>query len=194
MEKNKNKTKQKILDALDTIISSDGFEKVGVNIIASKAGVSKILIYRYFGSLDNLILEFLAYKDAFNSSTIIFPSGEDHKDYIKTIFHNQISQLRNDQLSQKLNRWELYTQNGIVDKMRLKRESQGVTLVTIISQLTKHTQTEVAALASILSTSISYLILLSQHCPIYNGIDLQTDKGWEQIKLGVDLIIDKCFE
>jgi hypothetical protein len=48
----------------------------------------------------------------------------------------------------------------------------------------------VVALASILSASISYLTLQEESCPVYNGIELQTDEGWKQITTGIDLIID----
>ena len=53
--KDKELTQEKILEAVDNIIANDGFERVGVNAIAQKAGVSKMLIYRYFGGLDELI-------------------------------------------------------------------------------------------------------------------------------------------
>ena len=46
--KDKELTQEKILEAVDSIIANDGFERVGVNAIAQKAGVSKMLIYRYF--------------------------------------------------------------------------------------------------------------------------------------------------
>ena len=46
------------------------------------------------------------------------------------------------------------------------------------------------AVASILSASISYLALIEDQCLTYNGISLQTDKGWNQIMQGVEMIID----
>lgn len=193
-EKDRSNTEQKLLAALENIIEEDGFEKLGVNAIASKAGVSKVLIYRYFGSVDNMILEFLSQKDFWINFSVEFPNGEDLKEFIKKMFRGQISQLREDKLSQRLHRWELSTNNSIIDKLRLKRESKGITLVTIVSQLSQHSQEEVAALATIMSASITYLTLLSESCPIYNGIDLQSDRGWEQIALGLDLLIDKWYE
>ena len=57
--KDKELTQEKILEAVDSIIVNDGFERVGVNAIAQNAGVSKMLIYRYFGGLDELIAQYL---------------------------------------------------------------------------------------------------------------------------------------
>ena len=47
----------------------------------------------------------------------------------------------------------------------------------MVSRLTGCSNSEVASLASILSASISYLTLIEDQCPTYNGIALQTDKG-----------------
>ena len=60
----------------------------------------------------------------------------------------------------------------------------------MISTLTGCPNTEVASLASILSASISYLTLIEDQCPTYNGICLQTDGGWNQIMQGVEIIVD----
>ena len=46
--KSREQTESKILEAVASIVESDGFEKLGINTIALKANVSKMLIYRYF--------------------------------------------------------------------------------------------------------------------------------------------------
>lgn len=190
-EKDRSATELKLLKALESIIIEDGFEKVGVNQIATKSGVSKILIYRYFGSLDNMIFEYLTKQDFWINTSLDIPDVANLKSYIKKIFNDQIHVLRTNKISLRLKRWELNSSNNTIDKIRLKRESKNVTLITLISHLGQHPQEEVAALASILGAAISHLVLLSENCPIYNGIDLQTDKGWDQIKLGIDLLIDR---
>ncbi|MDL2215127.1 TetR/AcrR family transcriptional regulator [Dysgonomonas sp. OttesenSCG-928-M03] len=192
-EKDRELTKKKLLNALGDTIINEGFEKLGVNNIASKAGVSKVLIYRYFGSLDDMIIEYLSENDFWISFSIDFPDNENLRDFIKRIFRDQITQLRNNEVITKLQRWELTKKNIIIDKVRLKREANGMGLVAIISQLSKSPQEEIAAIATILSASISYLVLLSENCPLYNGIDIQSDKGWEQISKGIDQLIDLWY-
>ena len=49
--KNREHTESRILEAVASIIESEGFEKLGINTIASKANVSKMLIYRYLVDL-----------------------------------------------------------------------------------------------------------------------------------------------
>ncbi|XOV74734.1 MAG: TetR/AcrR family transcriptional regulator [Phycisphaerales bacterium] len=44
-----------MIRAVGTLLARDGFQGMGVNALAREAGVDKVLIYRYFGSLDTLI-------------------------------------------------------------------------------------------------------------------------------------------
>ena len=50
-------TKARILGAVGVVLARDGFGAVGVNAIAKEAGVDKVLIYRYFGGLPELLRE-----------------------------------------------------------------------------------------------------------------------------------------
>ena len=188
--KNREKTEEKILEAVRSIIESEGFEKLGINTIALKANVSKILIYRYFGGLEGLIVKFVMQKDYWANADTIMINSHCVKDSIIKMFRNQIDQMRNDVILRRLYRWELSCYNTNIDQLRTKREENGCELIKMISALTGCPNTEVASLASILSASISYLTLIEDQCPTYNGICLQTDGGWNQIMQGVEIIVD----
>ena len=188
--KSREQTESKILEAVASIVESDGFEKLGINTIALKANVSKMLIYRYFGGLEELIARFIMQKDYWANTDTLILNPHSVGDSIKSMFRNQIEQLRNDVTLRRLCRWELSCHNASIDRLRDKREENGCDLIKVVSRLTGCSNSEVASLASILSASISYLTLIEDQCPTYNGIALQTDKGWEQIAQGVDMIVD----
>ena len=63
-------------------------------------------------------------------------------------------------------------------------------LVETVSKLSKHPQKETAAMASIITAAISYLALLEESCPVYNGLKLQEESGWMQLNEGINLLID----
>ncbi len=48
MKRNRRGTEQKIVQAVGTVLERDGFEKVGVNLVARTASVDKVLIYPTF--------------------------------------------------------------------------------------------------------------------------------------------------
>ena len=49
------RSETQLIEAVSTIITEEGFSKIGINKIARTAGCDKVLIYRYFGGLDGLI-------------------------------------------------------------------------------------------------------------------------------------------
>lgn len=61
--KNKEQTKQRLLDAVGHIIKTEGFVGLGVNKVARLAGSSKILIYRYFGDFEQMLKTYILGKD-----------------------------------------------------------------------------------------------------------------------------------
>ena len=188
--KNREQTEEKILEAVGSIIENQGFEKVGINAIATEAGVSKMLIYRYFGGIEELIAQYLIQKDYWANTDAAIINPEAVGDSIKSMFRRQVEQLRNDVTLRRLYRWELFTDNQNIRQLRNRREENGCRLIKMVSALTGCPDAQVAALASILSASISYLALLEGQCQSYNDICLQTDEGWNQLMQGIEMIID----
>ena len=188
--KNREQTEEKIFEAVGSIIENQGFEKVGINAIATEAGVSKMLIYRYFGGVEELIAQYLIQKDYWANTDVVIINPEAVGNSIKSMFRRQVEQLRNDITLRRLYRWELFTDNQNIRQLRNRREENGCRLIKMVSALTGCPDAQVAALASILSASISYLALLEDQCQSYNGICLQTDEGWNQLMQGIEMIID----
>lgn len=188
--KNRQATELTLIKAVDDIIEESGFEGLGINAVAAKAGVSKMLIYRYFNSLDGLIAAYIQQNDYWINFDEQLPDKEHVSAFIKQIFKNQIRQLREHYTLKRLYRWELITDNKIVRELRDTREEKGIWLVEAVSKLTKHPQRETAAVASIVTAAISYLALLEESCPVYNGLKIQEESGWEQLEEGINLLVD----
>lgn len=74
--KNKENTKRKLLDAVGEIIKKSGFNGLGVNKVAKLAGVSKILIYRYFGDFHQLIKAYVV-ENNFWTNNVTDPAGSE---------------------------------------------------------------------------------------------------------------------
>lgn len=188
--KNRELTEKKIIDAVERIIENQGFEKLGINAVASEAGVSKMLIYRYFGSLDELLAHYLMQKDYWANTDTTILEQANVGESIKNMFRKQIKQMRNDIMLKRLCRWELTADNDNIRTLQDRRERNGRDLIQMVVRLTGCSNAEVASLATILSASISYLVLMEEQTSTYNGIDLQSEEGWKQIMDGIGLMID----
>ena len=190
MMKDRETTEQKILDAVGSMIETDGFEALGINAVAQKAGVSKMLIYRYFGGLDQLIAKYILQHDYWVNTELPLHDISGVGACLKQMFREQIATLRSDMVLKRLHRWELTADNEVVRLLRERRETNGCELVRVVSRLTKSPCAEVAAMATLLSAAISYLTLIEEQNKVYNGIDLCSDEGWQQLATGIDQIID----
>lgn len=188
--KNRQATEMSLIKAVNDIIEESGFEGLGINAVATKAGVAKVLIYRYFDSLDGLIAAYIQQNDYWINFNEQLPDKTHISEFIKKAFKRQIVELRKSYTMKRLYRWELSTDNKIVRELRDKREKKGVWLVEAISKLTQHPQRETAAVATIISAAISYLALLEENCPVYNGLKIQAETGWEQLEDGINLLVD----
>ena len=193
-ERDREATERRLLDTIGKMIAEDGFEKIGINAIATQSNVSKILIYRYFGSVEGLMAAYIKQYDFWLNFPLEYPNREELPLFVKRMFQGQIEQLRNNPTLKRLYRWELSCNNDMIVKLREQREKVGVNLVKRVSELTGHPQNEIAVMASLLTASITYLVMLEDFCPIYNGIPLNENSGWEQINEGIELFINKVFQ
>jgi AcrR family transcriptional regulator len=55
MLRDRNQTERRLIDAVGHLIAEEGLAHVGINRVARRSGVNKVLIYRYFGGLDGLL-------------------------------------------------------------------------------------------------------------------------------------------
>ena len=193
-ERDRETTERRILDTIGQMISENGFEKIGINAVATQSGVSKILIYRYFGSVEGLMATYIRQHDFWINFPQELPERNKLPEYLKQMFRSQIEQLRSNPTLRRLHRWELSSDNEIIVKLREQRENAGMQRIKRISELTGYPLKELEVLASVLTASITYLVMLEEFCPVYNGIPLNNNSGWEQITQGIDSLIDKVFQ
>jgi AcrR family transcriptional regulator len=193
-EKGRKETERRLLEAVGSIVRTEGFKNVRINRVAEESGVSKVLIYRYFGDLEGLIGEFIKQKDFWISYPLAKIQIGELASFLKKMFRSQVKEMRENKELAELYRWEI-TENNQFTKMAEKpREENGLRLIALVRKLTKSRQSEVAAIATILSAAITYLVLFEDYCSEYNGIDLKSQKGWNQILKCVDKLIDLWIE
>ena len=192
-ERDRETTERRLLDTIGQMINESGFEKIGINAVANQSGVSKILIYRYFGSVEGLMAAYIRQHDFWINFPQELPDRNQLQAFLKNMFKEQIEQLRSNPTLKRLYRWELSSDNEMIVKLREQREKAGMQRLAKISELTGYPQEELAPLATLLTASITYLVMLEEFCPVYNGIPLNNDTGWRQIIQGIDTLIDKLL-
>ena len=150
-ERDRETTERRLLDTIGQMITESGFEKIGINAVASQSGVSKILIYRYFGSVEGLMAAYIRQHDFWINFPQELPDRNQLPAFLKNMFKEQIEQLRSNPTLKRLYRWELSSDNAIVMTLKEQREKAGMQRLTKISELTGYSLEELAPLATILT-------------------------------------------
>lgn len=189
-ERDREATERRLLDAVGGEICAGGFEKLGINAVAARAGVSKILIYRYFGSLEGLMAAYIRRYDFWINFAQEIPDRRELPAFLKKMFRDQIGQLRGNPTLKRLYRWELSSDNELIVQLRQQRERVGVERIREVCLRSGLPEEEIAVLATFLTASVTYLVLLGEFCPVYNGIPIGEDAGWERIGRGIDKLVD----
>lgn len=193
MIKDKEKTKEKILNALKTILSTHGFTKIGINLLAKEANIDKVLIYRYFGGLKELITDFAQNSDYWVKLNI--NENNISKESIKHHFLEIFSFLRENKLTQEILRWELSEQNELTEILAKQREEESVLNIDKIKTLLKISKNfDIEGIISILFGGIVFLLLRSKTINVFNGININSEEGFDRLKKSLIFIIDAVIE
>jgi len=181
------KTEQRMIRAVGLVLARDGFRALGVNAVAREAGVDKVLIYRYFGGLPDLVAAYGRAGDFWPSLEEMTASGEGAFEALPAqtrlmlVFRNFAEALRRRPITLEILAWEMVERNELTAILEEVRERTGLALVERLGDLVE-AGIDVAALATIFGGAISYLAARARLIRVYNGIDLRTDEGWVRLE------------
>lgn len=195
-----NKTgEQKLIQAVDEMIRDEGFSNLGVNRIARAAGCDKVLIYRYFGGLDGLIVAwaqrndfYVQAYDALLEELRDVKCGE-LKEATRRVLLAQLRFTRENPTLQALLRWELsgHRRFGVVRELR---EAQGLKLQRLLDEKLGSEKHATAMYIVILVASINYTILSTSNYPMFNGIDFSDEQSWKHYEEALCNYVDFIFD
>lgn len=184
--KNRERTKQKFLDAVGEIITTEGYTGLGVNKIARQAGMNKSLIYSYFGGVNNLIQQHARSNDFWllsnqNTHRFIEESQIEKTELIKTLLLNQLEFFSSNKQMQKFIIWQISERSQIMNEIAIAREK-------ITTEYFKFTddplskKADFRAVSAIFISAIYYLTLFSKNnTSTFCDIDFTKKSGLDRI-------------
>ena len=194
MKKDRAVTERRILDAVGRIVETNGFEAVGPNTVAAESGVSKVLIYRYFGTVEQLLAKYIEDNDFWLNFDFSQLPHNDARTFSKEIFKAYIELLRKSPALRKLYRWDLSTNNPQIDALRQRREELAMQIIDYVCQITGQNRDRVAGISTLLTASVSYVCILAENCDVYNSLQINDDAGWQKISDTIDFLFDKILD
>ncbi|MDM1398029.1 TetR/AcrR family transcriptional regulator [Myroides odoratimimus] len=199
-ERNKEKSKETLLQAVGIILKEKGYSALKVNNIAATAGLDKKLIYNYFGGVDQLLDEYINSQYFWNNidpDLLLDKASKDGgKEMGKALIAEQYDFVQQNKEFQKLMLWQLSEDRDSLKKIIAKQEDIGEVLFKNVSDHHFGDKADnYRALMAILVSGAYYLNLYAEHNGRYFcGIDLHSDKGRQKIKEAMNSIVDKAYE
>jgi len=196
--RNREATRTRLIQAVGTLLAREGFTGLGVNAVAREAGVDKVLIYRYFGGLSELIV-------AFGREGNFWPSIKELADgdveaYSRLPVNEQLSRLsrnfiqaiRQRPITQEILAWEMVERNDLTVELETIRENTMMNFFDMFFPSTGNGP-DIAAMGAIIGAGISYLVSRGRQIRFYNGVDLESEEGWKRLADAVDTMIQGMF-
>lgn len=196
--RNKEKTKQKFLDAVENILNTRGFSGLKVNDIARTAGLDKKLIYNYFGGKDGLIDTYIRSKDFWSNVQAPennLPIIDGGKDFSKTMLLSQFDYVFKNRELQKILLWGLIEDRKSLKKLAEDREEVGALLFKGITDphFGEHAK-RYRAIMALLVSGIYYLdIYAATNESTFCGLDLKSKEGRSEIEQALAFLVDKTY-
>lgn len=196
--KGRLENENRLLEAVGSILARDGFKNLGVNKVAKEAGVDKVLIYRYFGGLPQLITAFSQTVEFWPTlQELLGPNEQTVKEYnaeeqFAFFFKSFLRALRRRPMTQMIMVWLVSEPKSDLaknlDDWRIRSAWE------FFEQLEKiPVDPDLTAVVLLLFSAIFRLIEQSQTVGFVGGIDLTTDDGWQRIEQGIDLLVRGMF-
>jgi len=165
MSRSRIQTEQKILNAVGSILRERGYPAVGINAIARQAGCDKVLIYRYFGGFDELLLAFaetttlwwevdeIITETAAECAEITLP------DFLQRLLNRYVTALESRPLALEIMAWEMSEQNNLTNTLARIRGERGMELVKRIRAFYHQPNIDIGGVLGVFGASINYLVI-----------------------------------
>lgn len=188
MARDKELTRQRLIEAVGTALSEQGFQGLGVNAVARAAGVDKVLIYRYFGGLPELL-------EAYGESQGFWPSREEvlgrevavvkalpKAERVEAVLLGLLDALRHRPQTIEVLAWEAVQQSPLTQRLAERREAWSRQILAELFDDAGPEDRSLLTLASLLVAGFQYLLIRARRGTVYGGIALDSEVGWAEVR------------
>lgn len=188
-------TEVRLIEALERVLSRDGFQGLGVNSVAREAGVDKVLIYRYFGDLDGLIEAFGRRVELWvGKASKAAPGGTGYATRMQNLLRDYVGSLRQNPSLRQIIAWELVDSSPILRKLDASRsKAVGAWFAQARGDSTPPAGADAPAVNALLLAGMHHLVLREQSIGSFAGMDLRAPGTWERLERAAEQILDRAY-
>ncbi len=181
----------RLVAAVGVVLARDGARGVGVNAVAREAGLDKVLIYRYFGGLHELVSAY-ALSGAFwpEVDELVAAGGGDGGEataaqVLARWLRGFAGALRARPQTLEIMAWELVERSEITDILDDRRQRTARELLDRAARATvggvRPGAVRLDTVLAVLTSAVSHLALAARRRGSVGGLDLNGDAGWDAV-------------
>ncbi|TSJ40925.1 TetR/AcrR family transcriptional regulator [Mucilaginibacter corticis] len=199
-KRNPDDKRSRLVAAVADTLAESGHQGLGMNRIVTKSGVSKPMVYEYFGNLNGLLKAYIGRKDSwltyFESIRLPEnPTTEELKNCFVKLLQDQFRYFHSDKEMQKLVLWQISEYNPLMRATCEAREREGLRLLELADGHFRKSGVSLKAVMGMLVGGIYYNILHSSAgLGTIAGIDIRNENEYEMVMKTIEQIIDWAFQ
>ena len=189
-------TEERLKRAVGEVLRKSGVQGLGINAVAAEAKVDKVLIYRYFGGLPELLA-------AYGERTEFWPDlpellGDDvsalltgsYGDIAENLLRRYFAALTKRPVTLKLLAWECVESTPLTEALEAVRERRSETLFSALGEMGLVLPAQIRTAAILFSAALQYLAIRRRDLPVFGGLSIQDDRGMERIFSDIKKLFD----
>jgi AcrR family transcriptional regulator len=198
-KRNEEDKRLRLIRAVGDTLRDHGYEGLGLNKIALRAGVSKPMVYRYFDGLNGLLKAYIERSDSwlpyFESLSLPQnPTTEEVKCCLIKILQDQFRFFSANQEMQKLVLWQISEYDALMRTACQAREKEGLRLLELADAHFRGSGISLKAVMALLVGGIYFNVLHeSADAGTMAGMDIKNEKDFEAMLAAIAQIIEWAF-
>lgn len=190
----------RLVASVGEILAEKGYQGLGMNKIAINAGVSKPMIYQYFGNLNGLLKSYVQQTDSWlpyfqQLEVPEKPTPEQLKTLFTKVLQDQFRFFHSSKEMQQLIIWQISEPDPLMRTSCESREKQGARLIELTEQHFRNSGISLKAILALLVGGI-YFNVLHDNAQVGTlaGIDLKNKKDFDTMLKAIADIIGWAFD
>ena len=198
--RDKDETMAMLLKAVGDILREEGYQGLGVNKVAARAGVHKKNIYNYFGTYNELLKAYIKSKDFWTPVFEKFqlsdsPVGDELQDFIICIFQEQFKYFFSEPEMQAFIHWQVSESNSVLRQVSEEREFEGAKIAALAVPHFKGSGYSLRATLALILGGIHYVVWhADKNKSVVCGLDINIEEHREELIETISDIIALMWE
>lgn len=197
--RNKEITKDKLVQAVGKVIARVGFQKLGVNLVAREAGVDKKLIYRYFSGLEGLVATYSESLDFWPDAGELLGSDRESiqqmpaHEIMALFFKRYLRAILKRPLTLEILAWEAIERNHLTQAMEEVRVRTALEFFEMMGEDPPE-NVDLTAIVLFMVGAVNFLAVRSRIHSTLGGVDLQSPEGWQRIERTIEQLMEGVLQ